>query len=63
MNSWQKALAIALGIPSTILGIFFGAQKLVSLQIVTQLQAQAALIIVVLGMLIKMIMVSWKRKK
>lgn len=63
MSSWQKALAIALGIPSTILGVFFGFQELVKHGIITQGVAQGSLIAVVIVMLIKMIQVSWKKKK
>ncbi len=63
MSSWQKALAIALGLPSTILGVFFGFQELVKLGVLTQGVAQGFLIAVVVVMLIKMIQVSWKKKK
>lgn len=63
MSSWQKALAIALGLPSTILGVFFAFQELVKLGYITQGVAQGILIAVVLVMLIKMIQVSWKKKK
>ena len=63
MSSWKKALAIALGLPSTILGVFFGFQELVKAGIITQGFAQSFLIIVVVLMLIKMIQVSWKKKK
>ncbi len=63
MTSWQKALAIALGLPSTIMGVFFGFQELVKHGVITQGWAQAALILVVLVMLVKMIQVSWKKKK
>lgn len=62
MKSWQKALALALGLPSTILGIFFLFQELVNMKVVTQGQAQAVLIAVVLVILIKMIQVTWKKK-
>ncbi len=63
MTSWQKALAIALGLPSTIMGIFFVFQELVGHGIITQGWAQVILISVVVVMLIKMIQVSWKKKK
>lgn len=63
MSSWQKALAIALGIPSTILGVFFCLQVLVSEGLISQGVAQGFLIAVVVLMLIKMIQVSWKKKK
>ncbi len=63
MSSWQKALALALGLPSTILGVFFGFQQLVSLGYISQGVAQGILIAVVVVMLIKMIQVSWKKKK
>jgi hypothetical protein len=62
MKSWQKALALALGLPSTILGIFFAFQELVKLGYVTQGQAQLILILAVVVILIKMIQVSWKKK-
>ena len=62
MKSWQKALALALGLPSTILGIFFVFQELVKLGYVTQGQAQLVLILAVVVILIKMIQVSWKKK-
>jgi len=62
MKSWQKALALALGLPSTILGVFFLFQELVSINVVTQGQAQAILILVVVLILIKMIQVTWKKK-
>ena len=62
MKSWQKALALALGLPSTILGIFFAFQELVKLGYVTQGQAQLILIFAVVVILIKMIQVSWKKK-
>ncbi|WPU65406.1 hypothetical protein [Peredibacter starrii] len=63
MSSWQKALAIALGLPSTILGVFFGFQALVEHKVISQGMAQGFLIAVVVMMLIKMIQVSWKKKK
>lgn len=63
MSSWKKSLAIALGIPSTILGVFFLFQELVKLGYVTQGVAQGMLIAVVVTMLLKMIQVSWKKKK
>ncbi len=63
MTSWQKALAIALGLPSTILGVFFGFQELVKHGVITQGWAQVVLIAVVILMLVKMIQVSWKKKK
>jgi hypothetical protein len=63
MNSWQKALALALGLPSAILGTFFLFQELVKMGLISQGTAQAVLILVVCVILIKMIMVSWKRKK
>ena len=63
MSSWQKALAIALGLPSTILGVFFGFQALVEHKVISQGAAQGLLIAIVVVMLIKMIQVSWKKKK
>ncbi len=63
MNSWQKALALALGLPSTILGVFFGFQALVEAKVVSQGTAQLVLLAVVSVILIKMIQVSWKKKK
>lgn len=63
MSSWQKALAIALGIPSTILGVFFAFQQLVKAGYISQGVAQGVLVAVVVVMLIKMIQVSWKKKK
>jgi hypothetical protein len=62
MKSWQKALALALGLPSTIIGVFFGFQELVKAGIISQGWAQVILISVVTLILIKMIMVSWKKK-
>jgi hypothetical protein len=62
MTSWKKALAIALGLPSTILGVFLGFQELVKAGLVSQGVAQGFLIAVVVLMLIKMIQVSWKKK-
>ena len=63
MTSWKKALAIALGLPSTILGLFFLAHELVKSQILTMEIAQTLIIVVVVLMLIKMIRVSWKKNK
>ncbi len=63
MTSWQKALAIALGLPSTILGVFFVFQELVHKRLITQGTAQGVLILIVVIMLLKMIQVSWKKKK
>jgi hypothetical protein len=62
MKSWQKALALALGLPSTIIGVFFGFQELVKVGVISQGWAQIILISVVTLILIKMIMVSWKKK-
>lgn len=62
MNSWQKALALALGLPSTILGIFFGFQEVVKAGLISQGWAQFILILSVIVILIKMIQVSWKKK-
>jgi prepilin signal peptidase PulO-like enzyme (type II secretory pathway) len=62
MTSWKKALALALGLPSTILGVFFAFQELVKLGYISQGVAQGVLIAVVVSILIKMIMVTWKKK-
>jgi prepilin signal peptidase PulO-like enzyme (type II secretory pathway) len=63
MTSWKKALALALGLPSTIIGVFFGFQELVKAGIISQGVAQGVLIAVVVSILIKMIQVSWNKKK
>jgi hypothetical protein len=63
MSSWRKALVFALGLPSTILGVFLGFQSLVKAGVVSQGIAQTVLILVVLVILSKMIQVSWKKKK
>ena len=62
MTSWKKALALALGLPSTIIGVFFLFQELVKSGYVSQGAAQGILVAVVCLILIKMIMVSWKKK-
>jgi hypothetical protein len=62
MTSWKKALALALGLPSTIIGVFFLFQELVKLGYVSQGAAQGILIAVVCSILIKMILVTWKKK-
>ena len=62
MTSWQKALALALGLPSTIIGVFFAFQALVVNGIISQGVAQLLLILIVVVILIKMIRVSWKKK-
>lgn len=62
MTSWKKALALALGLPSTIIGIFFLFQEFVKMGLVSQGWAQIILVAVVGLILIKMIMVSWKKK-
>lgn len=62
MTSWKKALALALGLPSTIIGVFFAFQELVKLGYVSQGMAQAILISVVVVILLKMIQVTWKKK-
>jgi hypothetical protein len=62
MNSWQKALALALGLPSTIIGLFFVLHQFVEMRLITPGWAQIILVLVVCSILIKMIMVSWKKK-
>lgn len=62
MNRWKKALALALGLPSTIIGVFFLFQEFVKLGYISQGVAQGILIAVVCSILIKMIMVTWKKK-
>ena len=62
MSSWQKALALALGLPSTIIGVFFLFQELVKHGFISQYVAQGVLVLVVVLILIKMIQVSWKKK-
>ncbi|HXH31835.1 MAG TPA: hypothetical protein VNJ01_13575 [Bacteriovoracaceae bacterium] len=62
MKDWKKPLALALGLPSTIIGVFFLFQELVKLDIVSQGMAQGILIAVVVSILIKMILVTWKKK-
>lgn len=62
MKSWQKALALALGLPSTILGIFLGFQELVKAGFISQEWAQVILLLSVVLILINMIKVSWKKK-
>lgn len=63
MTSWKKALAIALGLPSTILGLFILTQKLVEHDVLSQGMAQLLIIVIVLLMLLKMIKVTWKKNK
>lgn len=62
MTSWKKALALALGLPSTIIGVFFVFQEVVKLGYISQGTAQIILLAVVSLILIKMIQVSWKKK-
>ena len=62
MKSWQMALALALGLPATILGIFFGFQAVVKAGLISQGWAQLILILAVSLILFKMIQVSWKKK-
>ncbi len=62
MTSWKKALALALGLPSTILGAFFMFQLLVEKGVMTSGWAQVLLIAIVVVILLKMIQVSWKKK-
>ncbi len=62
MKDWKKPLALALGLPSTIIGVFFAFQELVKAGIVTQGWAQGILVAVVVSILIKMIMLTWKKK-
>lgn len=62
MTSWKKALALAMGLPSTILGVFLLFQKLVEMKLVSQGVAQLVLVSIVILILIKMILVSWKKK-
>ena len=62
MKSWQKALGLALGLPSVILGVFLGFQEVVKLGYISQEWAQLILVISVVVILIKMIQVSWKKK-
>lgn len=62
MTSWQKALALALGLPSTILGVFFFFQEVVKAGYISQGVAQLILILVVVVMLAKMIQISWRKK-
>lgn len=62
MTSWKKALALALGLPSTILGTFLFFQEVVKAGYITQGMAQLILISVVVVILIKMIQVTWKKK-
>lgn len=62
MKSWQKALALALGLPTTILGIFLGFQEVVKAGYISQEWAQVILLLTVVLILTKMIQVSWKKK-
>lgn len=62
MKSWHKALALALGLPSTILGIFLGFQEVVKAGYISQGWAQVILLVSVTLILLKMIQVSWKKK-
>ncbi len=63
MDSWKKALLLAMGLPSTIIGFFILLQSLVKTKIITQEIAQSILILIVVLILIKMIRVSWKKKR
>lgn len=63
MNSWKKALALALGLPSTIIGVFFAFQELVKIGVVSQGQAQLILISVVTLILAKMVLINGKKNK
>lgn len=56
------ALALALGLPSTILGVFFGFQEVVKAGYISQEWAQGILILVVAVILLKMVQVTWKKK-
>jgi hypothetical protein len=62
MTSWKKALALALGLPSTIIGVFFVFQEFVARGVISQGWAQLILILVVSSILLKMILITWKKK-
>lgn len=62
MKSWQKALALALGLPSTIIGIFLVFQQLVEKGVISQTVATIILVLSICSILFKMIQVTWKKK-
>jgi hypothetical protein len=62
MKSWQRALALALGLPSTIIGIFLVFQELVEKNIISQTTSTIILVLSICSILIKMIQVTWKKK-
>lgn len=62
MKSWQKALALALGLPSTIISIFLVFQELVERGVISQGVAITILVLAISSMLFKMIQVTWKKK-
>lgn len=62
MKSWQKALALALGLPSTIIGIFLVFQELVNRKVISQTVATIILVLAICSILFKMIQVTWKKK-
>jgi hypothetical protein len=62
MKSWQKALALALGLPSTIIGIFLVFQQLVERGVISQTVATIILVLSICSILFKMIQVTWKKK-
>lgn len=62
MKSWQKALALALGLPSTIIGIFLVFQQLVEKGVISQTVATVILVLSICSILFKMIQVTWKKK-
>jgi hypothetical protein len=62
MKSWQKALALALGLPSTIIGIFLVFQQLVEKGLISQTVATIILVLSICSILFKMIQVTWKKK-
>ena len=62
MKSWHKALALALGLPSTIIGIFLVFQELVKREVISQGVAITILVLAISSILLKMIQVTWKKK-
>ncbi len=54
MNDWKKAMVLALGLPSTILGTFFLLNELVKKELISDISSTVILISVILVVLIKM---------
>ena len=61
-KKWIQIMGLAMGLPSTILAVAWGAMQLVKIGVLTKVQGVVILIVIVGSILFLMVYYAYKRK-